>query len=564
MPHGAAVVTKRYRPAPAKTFQCRGYGECRMVFSRSEHLARHIRKHTGERPFTCHCGKQFSRLDNLRQHAQTVHADKQDQNERMMRDLTSLHATMAAANKANQPRGGRRANITVPAREDAPMVKQEDVPVSMRPGTSTGYEGDHSSIMTSWHVQSPDSSHSFRDSSHSFREPGQSFLASSTSSTASGQSFLPVTTELGSLGVTSRGSGQSLPPLSAVVSSSVTIHSSSPEQPSGQSQSTQSSSSVLPFPTLRPISTAGLRPGTAPALSSSTSFFSKPAYFGTGLGSRLTSDLSSGYGRTDMGDSDVPQSPAGYYDSPFSFHPPPAATVSNPAESNPRKRAFGGPNGPDDDGKVESANASYEYEYGSESRPQSRRLSVLELCNDGEPGPVLATGTSRPNTSSGLVSGAQALALVDREYTSPHSGSSRFSPSPTTSPGSALRSRTAAPSAGSDEKGTAGGGDPTTEGGRGIFGPARRFPSTELDGATDGRLLSTATATYSLAVSGSPTSASSSPRSSPASPAAYPASSFASRSPVSDGPTAGYVPRAARDNQVRGGYSEHVAVGMRL
>ena len=41
----AAVPTanKRYRPAPAKTFQCRGYGECRMVFSRSEHLARHIR-----------------------------------------------------------------------------------------------------------------------------------------------------------------------------------------------------------------------------------------------------------------------------------------------------------------------------------------------------------------------------------------------------------------------------------------------------------------------------------------------------------------------------------------
>lgn len=38
-----AGINKRYRPAPAKTFQCRGYGECRMVFSRSEHLARHIR-----------------------------------------------------------------------------------------------------------------------------------------------------------------------------------------------------------------------------------------------------------------------------------------------------------------------------------------------------------------------------------------------------------------------------------------------------------------------------------------------------------------------------------------
>ncbi|KAJ7701172.1 hypothetical protein B0H17DRAFT_1195458 [Mycena rosella] len=36
-------VGKRYRPASGKTFQCRGFGECRMVFSRSEHLARHIR-----------------------------------------------------------------------------------------------------------------------------------------------------------------------------------------------------------------------------------------------------------------------------------------------------------------------------------------------------------------------------------------------------------------------------------------------------------------------------------------------------------------------------------------
>ncbi|KAJ7436111.1 hypothetical protein FB451DRAFT_195186 [Mycena latifolia] len=30
-------------PAPAKSFQCRGFGECRMVFSRSGYLARHTR-----------------------------------------------------------------------------------------------------------------------------------------------------------------------------------------------------------------------------------------------------------------------------------------------------------------------------------------------------------------------------------------------------------------------------------------------------------------------------------------------------------------------------------------
>ncbi|KAF8306368.1 hypothetical protein DL93DRAFT_2088706 [Clavulina sp. PMI_390] len=41
----SAVVqeTKRYKSAPSKSFQCRGFGECRMVFSRSEHLARHVR-----------------------------------------------------------------------------------------------------------------------------------------------------------------------------------------------------------------------------------------------------------------------------------------------------------------------------------------------------------------------------------------------------------------------------------------------------------------------------------------------------------------------------------------
>lgn len=78
-------------------FQCRGFGNCNMTFTRSEHLARHIRKHTGERPFQCHCGKSFSRLDNLRQHAQTVHADETARNEAMMQELTNLHASLAAS-----------------------------------------------------------------------------------------------------------------------------------------------------------------------------------------------------------------------------------------------------------------------------------------------------------------------------------------------------------------------------------------------------------------------------------------------------------------------------------
>lgn len=63
------------RKTKKRIFQCVGYDNCNMTFTRSEHLARHVRKHTGERPFQCEfCQKFFSRLDNLRQHKQTVHA----------------------------------------------------------------------------------------------------------------------------------------------------------------------------------------------------------------------------------------------------------------------------------------------------------------------------------------------------------------------------------------------------------------------------------------------------------------------------------------------------------
>ncbi|KZF21755.1 hypothetical protein L228DRAFT_239701 [Xylona heveae TC161] len=67
------------RPAKKKKgqrFFCTEFPPCNLSFTRSEHLARHIRKHTGERPFQCHCARRFSRLDNLRQHAQTVHVNE--------------------------------------------------------------------------------------------------------------------------------------------------------------------------------------------------------------------------------------------------------------------------------------------------------------------------------------------------------------------------------------------------------------------------------------------------------------------------------------------------------
>ncbi|KAL0571628.1 Up in starvation [Marasmius crinis-equi] len=480
LPTGA--VNKRYRPTPAKTFQCRGYGECRMVFSRSEHLARHIRKHTGERPFSCHCGKQFSRLDNLRQHAQTVHADKQDQNERMMRDLTSLHASMAAANKATNRGRGRQSSA---------QVKHEDSGGGLgRPGTSTGYEGwdqGQDVDMESTHTQSPTSAgptQSFRDSQQSFqsfRNPSsQSFRASSdiaSVNSLSNNSNAAGTSTGGEQFRASGGSTQSFRAHEQLQSQSQSQQFSSgrsvPEQsqfqfnvPSSpafphshrESTSSRPSTSNTQLPPLSqvvPASLASLPPATSlsrPSTGSKPEYlhglgpaFPPPPGSSSGIsgsnvglggerseGGRLlqfplpasTSSYgssnarvpgngnSSGFGGFGVGSSGGYRpgtAPSSFHfayrpftgggssaapapaesmgaegDSPFSFNPP-----GTHAQPNERKRKH------EDDERD-----------GERDRPQSRRLTVMELCDDGEPGPL---PVSRPTTTSGIVRGAAGL-----------------------------------------------------------------------------------------------------------------------------------------------------------
>lgn len=58
-------------PARSKAFVCPLFS-CGRMFKRMEHLTRHLRTHTLERPFQCQqCKKRFSRSDNLTQHIRT-------------------------------------------------------------------------------------------------------------------------------------------------------------------------------------------------------------------------------------------------------------------------------------------------------------------------------------------------------------------------------------------------------------------------------------------------------------------------------------------------------------
>lgn len=70
-PEAGSVVQEQPALPRSKAFVCPLFS-CGRMFKRMEHLKRHLRTHTLERPYQCeHCKKRFSRSDNLNQHYRT-------------------------------------------------------------------------------------------------------------------------------------------------------------------------------------------------------------------------------------------------------------------------------------------------------------------------------------------------------------------------------------------------------------------------------------------------------------------------------------------------------------
>ncbi|KAI1432057.1 STE like transcription factor [Xylaria sp. CBS 124048] len=74
----SATVMELGNPYPQKSHSC-PIPSCGRIFKRLEHLKRHVRTHTQERPYICsRCNKAFSRSDNLAQHKRTHDRDGAD------------------------------------------------------------------------------------------------------------------------------------------------------------------------------------------------------------------------------------------------------------------------------------------------------------------------------------------------------------------------------------------------------------------------------------------------------------------------------------------------------
>ena len=83
---------------PTGMFQC---GFCKKCYNRADHLQRHVRSHSGEKPYACNvCMKTFGRPDLLKRHAEGHLNDREDSSKRRKTKYSAQSSRVTQACKA--------------------------------------------------------------------------------------------------------------------------------------------------------------------------------------------------------------------------------------------------------------------------------------------------------------------------------------------------------------------------------------------------------------------------------------------------------------------------------